>query len=183
MIAPQVLNNCNMILDGMSMAGRVLELTLPKIAIKKEDYRAGGMDGPISMDQGMEQMEFGFSISGVTKEAMGKMALVDGLAYDTEFRGAFMDWRGKVVSATAIMRGRLWELDPGKWKPGDKGEKLTCWPLPETAMNMNMDELGDLGLTDAEEDAIVAFMQTLSDGYLPPPQQQPARRAPQTKRN
>jgi len=28
----------------------------------------------------------------------------------------------------------------------------------------------------------VVFMQTLSDGYLPPPQQ-PARRTPQTKRN
>lgn len=69
-------------------------------------------------------------------------------------------------------------------KPGDKGEKVTCWPLPETAMNMNMDEMGNLGLTDTEEDAIVAFMQTLSDGYEPPPrQQQPARRAPQTKRN
>ena len=66
-------------------------------------------------------------------------------------------------------------------KPGDKGEKVTCWPLPETAMNMNMDEMGDLGLTDAEEDAIVIFMQTLSDGYVPSPLQQP-RRVPQAKR-
>lgn len=50
--------------------------------------------------------------------------------------------------------------------PGDTGEKVTCWPLPETAMNLNVDEMGNLGLTDAEEDAIVAFMKTLSDGYL-----------------
>ena len=39
------------------------------------------------------------------------------------------------------------------------------WPPPEVAANVNTDELGDLGLTDAEEDAIVAFMETLSDGY------------------
>ena len=39
------------------------------------------------------------------------------------------------------------------------------WPAPEVADNMNTDELGDLELTDAEEDAIVAFMETLSDGY------------------
>ena len=39
------------------------------------------------------------------------------------------------------------------------------WPPPEVAENVNEDELGDLGLTDAEEDAIVAFMETLSDGY------------------
>ncbi len=41
------------------------------------------------------------------------------------------------------------------------------WPPPEVPININEDELGDLGLTEAEEDAIVAFMQTLSDGYKP----------------
>jgi cytochrome c peroxidase len=39
------------------------------------------------------------------------------------------------------------------------------WPDPEVADNVNTDELGDLGLTGAEEDAIVAFLKTLSDGY------------------
>jgi len=48
--------------------------------------------------------------------------------------------------------------------PGDKGERISCWPLPETAMNMNTQEMGKLGLSDAEEDAIVAFMKTLTDG-------------------
>ena len=41
------------------------------------------------------------------------------------------------------------------------------WPEPEVAANVNTEELGDLGLTDMEEDAIVAFMMTLSDGYKP----------------
>jgi len=41
------------------------------------------------------------------------------------------------------------------------------WPDPEVAQNVNEDELGDLGLTDEEEDAVVAFMKTLSDGYVP----------------
>ena len=40
-----------------------------------------------------------------------------------------------------------------------------CWPEPEVPYNVNVDELGNLGLTDEEEDAIVAFMETLSDGY------------------
>jgi cytochrome c peroxidase len=44
---------------------------------------------------------------------------------------------------------------------------LNCWPEPEVAENINVDELGNLGLTDAQEDAIVAFMKTLSDGYAP----------------
>lgn len=43
-----------------------------------------------------------------------------------------------------------------------------CWPAPEVDANVNTDELGDLGLTSAEEAAIVAFMKTLSDGWSPP---------------
>ena len=39
------------------------------------------------------------------------------------------------------------------------------WPEPEVAENVNVDELGNLGLTDEEEDAIVSFLETLSDGY------------------
>lgn len=42
------------------------------------------------------------------------------------------------------------------------------WPPPEILANVNSDELGDLGLTAQEEADIVAFMKTLSDGYIPP---------------
>jgi cytochrome c peroxidase len=37
------------------------------------------------------------------------------------------------------------------------------WAPPEVSENVNVDELGDLGLTQEEEDAIVLFMKTLSD--------------------
>lgn len=43
-----------------------------------------------------------------------------------------------------------------------------CWPQAQVGANVNKKELGDLGLTDAEEIAIVKFMQTLSDGFEPP---------------
>jgi cytochrome c peroxidase len=42
-----------------------------------------------------------------------------------------------------------------------------CWPAPEVAANMNTEELGNLGLSREEELAIVAFLETLSDGYPP----------------
>jgi len=41
------------------------------------------------------------------------------------------------------------------------------WPAPEVPVNVNTDELGNLGLTAEEEAAIVVFMKTLSDGYMP----------------
>jgi cytochrome c peroxidase len=55
--------------------------------------------------------------------------------------------------------------------PGDYTEAealaANCWPAPEESENLNTGELGDLGLTPAEEAAIVAFLKTLSDGYEP----------------
>lgn len=41
------------------------------------------------------------------------------------------------------------------------------WPMPEVAENVNSEEMGNLGLNHGEELAIVAFMRTLSDGYMP----------------
>lgn len=41
------------------------------------------------------------------------------------------------------------------------------WGKPEVMENLNTEELGNLGLTNEEVDAIVAFMQTLTDGYEP----------------
>jgi cytochrome c peroxidase len=55
--------------------------------------------------------------------------------------------------------------------PGDYTEAQAlaadCWPPPEVEETVNRDELGDLGLTEEEEDAIVAFLKTLSDGFMP----------------
>src|ERR1700716_1764203 len=50
--------------------------------------------------------------------------------------------------------------------PNDPGEKVSCSPAPEYAENMNTRQLGNLGLSEEEENAIVVFMKTLSDGYI-----------------
>jgi cytochrome c peroxidase len=41
------------------------------------------------------------------------------------------------------------------------------WPAPEVTANINTAEMGSLGLNHGEELAIVAFLRTLSDGYVP----------------
>ena len=47
----------------------------------------------------------------------------------------------------------------------DSRERVGCWPAPEVPANENRKQLGSLGLSDFEEDDIVAFLQTLTDGY------------------
>jgi cytochrome c peroxidase len=51
--------------------------------------------------------------------------------------------------------------------PAGTVEKVTCWPMPEDPNNENM-TIGHLGLTSAEEDDVVAFLQTLTDGFVKP---------------
>jgi len=47
----------------------------------------------------------------------------------------------------------------------DPGFGDDCWPAPEFGATMNVDELGDLGLSAEEEADLVAFMKTLTDNY------------------
>ena len=47
----------------------------------------------------------------------------------------------------------------------DPGFGKDCWPTPEVTQNVNVEELGDLRLSTDQEQALVAFMKTLTDGY------------------
>ena len=51
--------------------------------------------------------------------------------------------------------------------PAGTTERVNCWPAAEVSVNQDM-TVGNLGLTDTEENEIVAFLQTLSDGYTTP---------------
>ena len=53
-------------------------------------------------------------------------------------------------------------------QPGQVGAGISCWPPPENPANENKRQLGNLGLSDQEEDALVAFLKTLTDGYQAP---------------
>src|SRR6266478_8976773 len=46
-------------------------------------------------------------------------------------------------------------------------ERVTCWPMKEVPDNLDT-TTGMLGLTDTEENQIVAFLETLSDGFTTP---------------
>jgi cytochrome c peroxidase len=55
---------------------------------------------------------------------------------------------------------------------GSPGEKVTCWPPPEVPNTVNTTQLGNLGLTSDEENDIVAFLKTLTDGFVTSPSTQ-----------
>jgi cytochrome c peroxidase len=61
-----------------------------------------------------------------------------------------------------------YDVTSGHCPPGTT-EKVDCWPRPEVPSPTTIDmTTGKLGLTDQEENQIVAFLQTLTDGFTSP---------------
>ena len=119
---PQMLSNTNLFVGGVSFSGDVPSLTLPKLTVKTEAHRGGGMAGEIEMDMGLEKLEASWTSTGVRREAMKYFGLSDQTACDAVFRGAFKGIKGQITPVIATLRGMLKEVDPGDWKAGDKAE-------------------------------------------------------------
>ncbi|KDD65581.1 hypothetical protein V466_28085 [Pseudomonas mandelii PD30] len=119
---PQVLSNMNAFVDGVSFAGDVPTLSLPKLTQKTDDYQGGGMSAPIEMAIGLEKLEAAFTTNGVRRESLKYFGLADQTGCTIVFRGAFRGLRGEVTPVAVTLRGGIKEVDMGDWKPGDKAE-------------------------------------------------------------
>ena len=115
-----ILRNINLFVDGEGYAGRVDEVVLPKLTIKTEEFRAGGMDAPVEIDQGMEKLEATLTTSGIDKVLLERWGVVLGEHVPFTLRGALRDEDATVRPVVAHIRGRIKEIDFGTWKPGEK---------------------------------------------------------------
>lgn len=119
---PQTLFNTNMFVAGQSLQGDVPSLSLPKVTVKTEEYRGGGMDAPVGMDMGLEKLEASFSTNGIRREVLKYFGAFDQTGFNASFRGAFKGQKGAVTAVVATLRGGLREVDPGEWSAGSKAE-------------------------------------------------------------
>lgn len=121
MLAPQTLYNTNAFISGISFAGDIPSFTLPKVTLKTEEARNGGMDAPVDQDQGMNKLDLSWTMTGIRKDALKLYGLASGSALEAVWRGTFkagQDYTGVVVTT----RGMITEVDFGDWKPGEKAE-------------------------------------------------------------
>jgi len=118
---PQVLRNLNLYVDGRDYAGRVDEITLPKLTLKTEEYRAGGMDAPIEVDMGLEKLEASFTVSDYDPNLFTKLGLAPGEMVNITMRGA-LDQDGAITPIRVTLNGSWTEIDMGSWSAGDKSE-------------------------------------------------------------
>lgn len=70
---PRLLKHFNLYVDGEDYAGRADALTPPALAFTMEDHRAGGMDGVMALEMGMEKMTMTFIVSDATPALIAMM--------------------------------------------------------------------------------------------------------------
>lgn len=115
---PRKLKKFTAWVDTIGYLGKVQELEPPKLSLKTEEYRSGGMDAPVEIDMGMEKLEATATFAEYSPELFEKFGVIDGKDVPFTFRGSI---RADAESDAVIieMQGRIKELDSGSWKAGD----------------------------------------------------------------
>lgn len=120
---PSVLKNFNLFNDGTSYMGLAEEVKLPKLKRKMDDFRGGGMNGPVKVDLGQEGLEIEFTCAGTLQQAFEQYGTCKADGVMLRFAGAYQrDDTCAVQAVEVVVRGRHEEIDPGDAKGGDKGK-------------------------------------------------------------
>lgn len=127
---PKKLKNLTAHVDGVNYIGQVVEFEEPPLAIATEEYRGGGMIGPVSIDMGLQAMQASLKMGGHVVELMRKFGTtrVDGVR--VRLTGAYQrDDTGEVEVVESYIGGRFSEIGTGTAKAGDDTEHDYTVPL------------------------------------------------------
>lgn len=125
---PKSLKGFAAYVDGYGFLGRLAGGALPKVKIKTEEHRDGGMDGATDLDFGLEKMEASLTFSEYDRNILKSVGRRD---VPITLRGSAEDESGASEAIVASLRGLILEGDPGEWKAGE--------PKVEAKLNMTPD--------------------------------------------
>lgn len=138
MSLPRKLKNFNLFVNGESFAGLVPEVTLPKLSRKTEEYRGGGMSGPVQSNLGLEGLEMQWTSAGYLHSLLAQWGTSTTGGILLRFAGALQaDDSGEISSLEVIVRGYHKEIDPGNAKPGEKTEIKVTSALSYYKVSLN----------------------------------------------
>ncbi|MEI2454583.1 phage major tail tube protein [Lysobacter firmicutimachus] len=131
MALPSVLKNYHLFHNGVSFLGLATEVELPPLARNMTAYQAGGMSGPVDIDNGPDgPIEFGWKCGGFVVDVLRQYGAVRHDAVQLRFAGAYQrDDTGEVLAVEIVVRGRHKEIALGTAKIGEQTEfavKTTC---------------------------------------------------------
>lgn len=116
-----VIRNINLFIDGRGYAGKVEEMTLPKLSPTLQEYKAGGMSAPIDVPMGShDKLEAELTLRAFDPEVLKLFSVNPGSVVPFTARGALQDDDGSVRAVAVTMRGLIKEYDMGAWKAADE---------------------------------------------------------------
>ena len=125
-IANKYLKNFTAFVDGKGFAGNIKSLSLPTLTLKTEDFQAGGMDAPVSIEMGQEKMEASVTLTSFDTLALAQWGVGEGYTVPLVFKGALESMDGSVEAVNVSMRGKVTALEFSEWSPGSEATiKLT----------------------------------------------------------
>lgn len=130
MAFPSKLKDMNLHLQGQGHKGVVSEVTVPKLTLKLNEFRNGGMIGALQADMGLEKIELDFTMGGLLQTVMPDFGAAAYDAVTARFSGAYQeDGYGSVRAVEITVMGKYTEIDMGNAKVGDDTQhkaKISC---------------------------------------------------------
>lgn len=152
MSLPRKLKNFALFVNGESYAGQVTEVTLPKLTRKTEDYRAGGMSGPVESALGLDKLELKWTAAGYIKSLLAQWGTTTVGGVLLRFAGALQaDDNTEVTSLEVVVRGYHKEIDFGKAAAGDKTEIQVSSAISYYKLSLNSVPVIEIDLVNLVE--------------------------------
>lgn len=129
MAASDIRKNFNVYADGRGYAGQATEFNAPKLALKLEEFRAGGMDVPIELTMGMEKLNSDFSLVKYDADVLALFGISEGSLKSFTVYEMLESFDGTKTSVVHNLTGKITEIDPGSSKPGS---------VPETKITLSL---------------------------------------------
>lgn len=149
---PSTLKNFNLFNEGTSYMGKVNEVNLPKLKRKMEDHRAGGMNGTIKLDYGMEGMQMDWTCAGMMRQVLEQFGTIKHDGVMLRFAGAYQAEDSTTPdSIEVIVRGRHSEVDMGGAKPADKTALKVTTEVSYYKMMINGDTVIEIDIINMVE--------------------------------
>jgi len=120
MAARDVLKNLNVFVNGIGYAGQVEDYTPPKLVLKTEEFKGGGMFAPLELTMGMEKLDCEFTLICQDATVIGDFGVVEGNQLPFTIRGHLESFDGTTTGLVQNITGKFLEIDRGTWKAGEK---------------------------------------------------------------
>ncbi|WP_419783736.1 phage major tail tube protein [Maridesulfovibrio sp.] len=118
-VADNILKDLSLFVDGKGYAGNIESFKPPKLSLKTNDHRAGGMDSSVAVEMGMEALETSFVLTGHFPDVLALWGVVVGEKPQLTARGSVESWDGTVTPVVISMSGPITDIEDGDWKPGE----------------------------------------------------------------